>query len=160
MMKGEKMERELLGVRRYRAGYEIRTELFEEGFTMKMAYTTPEGHFIGDSKWAHRLIVQRGIKPEPRPGQCDLDGLPGVKGCCIGFCEREQKWYGWSHRAICGFGIGSKIESDDHLCSCSGWTEEYLQEHPEEDLSLPVGFVAQTIDDARRMAIAFADAVS
>jgi hypothetical protein len=23
--------------------------------------------------------------------------------------EEEQKWYGWSHRAICGFGIGDRI---------------------------------------------------
>lgn len=27
----------------------------------------------------------------------------------IGFCESEQKWYGWSHRAIFGFGIGAVI---------------------------------------------------
>lgn len=27
----------------------------------------------------------------------------------IGFSEKEQKWYGWSHRAISGFGIGDKI---------------------------------------------------
>jgi hypothetical protein len=24
----------------------------------------------------------------------------------LGFSEEEQKWYGWSHRATCGFGIG------------------------------------------------------
>jgi hypothetical protein len=24
----------------------------------------------------------------------------------LGFSETEQKWYGWSHRATCGFGIG------------------------------------------------------
>ena len=28
----------------------------------------------------------------------------------IGFNPEEQKWYGWSHRAIFGFGIGSKCE--------------------------------------------------
>lgn len=27
----------------------------------------------------------------------------------IGFSEKEQKWYGWSHRAVAGFGIGDKI---------------------------------------------------
>jgi hypothetical protein len=27
----------------------------------------------------------------------------------IGFSEKEQKWYGWSHRAIAGFGKGDKI---------------------------------------------------
>lgn len=28
----------------------------------------------------------------------------------IGFNPIEQKWYGWSHRAIYGFGVGSKCE--------------------------------------------------
>jgi len=27
----------------------------------------------------------------------------------IGFSEKEKKWYGWSHRAVVGFGIGDKI---------------------------------------------------
>jgi hypothetical protein len=31
------------------------------------------------------------------------------QGNAIGFSEKEQKWYGWSHRAIHGFGSGDKI---------------------------------------------------
>ena len=31
----------------------------------------------------------------------------------LGFSEKEQKWYGWSHRAICGFGVGSKVKKGD-----------------------------------------------
>lgn len=31
------------------------------------------------------------------------------KGFGVGCSEREQKCYGWSHRAIFGFGIGDKI---------------------------------------------------
>lgn len=31
----------------------------------------------------------------------------------LGFSEEDQKWYGWSHRAICGFGIGSKVKFGD-----------------------------------------------
>ncbi len=27
----------------------------------------------------------------------------------LGFSETKNKWYGWSHRAICGFGIGDKL---------------------------------------------------
>ncbi len=27
----------------------------------------------------------------------------------LGFNLKEKKWYGWSHRAICGFVIGDKI---------------------------------------------------
>ena len=77
----------------------------------------------------------------------------------IGFCEQEQKWYGWSHRAIYGFGVGDVVKEGD-CTATSGWTDEYLAEHPEEDLSLPVGFKAETLDDAKRMAIAFAESVS
>lgn len=81
------------------------------------------------------------------------------KICSIGFNEKEQKWYGWSHRAIFGFGIGSIVE-EGSCCASSGWTDEYLQEHPDENLSLPVGFKAETLEDAKRMAIAFADSVA
>ena len=35
------------------------------------------------------------------------------KTCCIGFNPKEQKWYGWSHRAIFGFGIGSQCKQGD-----------------------------------------------
>jgi len=31
----------------------------------------------------------------------------------IGYNPKEQKWYGWSHRAIFGFGIGSTCKSGD-----------------------------------------------
>ena len=78
---------------------------------------------------------------------------------CIGFAPAQNKWYGWSHRAMYGFGIGDEVHEGD-LTNMSGFTDEYLSEHPEEDLSLPVGFVAKNLNDAKRMAIAFADAVS
>ena len=28
---------------------------------------------------------------------------------CVGFCEKDQKWYGWSHRAVVGFKLGDKV---------------------------------------------------
>lgn len=149
--------RKLIKVRNYRAGYQIRYEEVsgdEAGgsppFIMRSAYT-PEGHYIGNPKTAHELVVKRGIKP----------GLasPDDSVCSVGFCEREQKWYGWSHRALYGFGIGDVVETGD-LTAVSGWTEEYLEAHPGADRSLPVGFAAHSLDDARRMAVAFAEAVS
>lgn len=111
---------------------------------------TPEGLYIGSPKDAEYLIDKKGIKPEL--------AKPTNKVCSIGFCEKEQKWYGWSHRAIYGFGIGD-IVSDGDCINSSGWTDDYLEEHPEEDLSLPIGFEAKTLEDAKRMAIAFADSV-
>ncbi len=148
---------QVLEVRRYKAGYEIRTEQRSEdecgipgGMEVKRAYT-PEGHYIGRSKWAHRLVVKWGIKPEK--------ANPSHNVCSIGFCEREQKWAGWSHRAIYRFGIGDVVKKGDCTAS-SGWTDKWLAEHPEDALSLPVGFIAETLDDCRRMAIAFAESVS
>ena len=41
-----------------------------------------------------------------------------------------------------------------------GLIEEYLVDHPEERRALPVGFTAKTMDDARKMAVAFAASVS
>ena len=44
-----------------------------------------------------------------------------------GFSPTEQKWYGWSHRAIYGFGVGSKVSSGD--CAYSPTCkEDYIQE--------------------------------
>ena len=148
------MNTETLSVRKYKAGYEVRTEevTMEDNPTviMKSAYT-PDGNYIGNSRWGHRLVVRRGIKPEKR--------TPDSIVCSIGFCEKEQKWYGWSHRAIFGFGVGDTVKEGDCTAE-SGWTDEYLAEHPEEDLSLPVGFEAKNLADAKRMAIAFAESVS
>ena len=144
---------EVLSVRRYKAGYEVRTQRVtqtETGDTvvMKTAYT-PTGNYIGSSKWAHRLIVKLCIVPEL---------IPDHRVCSIGFSESQQKWFGWSHRAIYGFAVGDVVKEGD-CCAMAGWTDEYIAEHPEEDRSLPVGFVAASLDDCRQMAIAFAESV-
>ena len=76
----------------------------------------------------------------------------------IGFCPKEAKWYGWSHRAMYGFTIGDVVSEGDCTAS-SGYTGEYLIQHPDEDLSLPVGYTALNMECAKRMAIAFADSV-
>ena len=151
--------RELVRTRRYKVGYEVRTEQVSgdeagggEPFEMRSAFT-PSGAYIGNPKTAHRLVVKRGIQPELRESGCD-----GVNVCSIGFCEKEQKWYGWSHRAIHGFGIGDVVDEGD-CCASPGWTDEWLAEHPEADESLPVGFTAKTGTDCKRMAVAFAESV-
>ena len=118
--------------------------------TMEVAYT-PSGKYIGTPTIAALLCNKRGIAPETT--------TPEEKVCSIGFSARDQKWYGWSHRAIYGFIIGDVAAEGDCVCS-SGWTDEYLAEHPEDDLSLPVGFEAKTLDDAKRIATAFAESVS
>lgn len=61
----------------------------------------------------------------------------------IGFSKKEQKWFGWSHRAMFGFGVGHKVKAGDVIAD-----------------KFSVGTTAKTLDDARRMAEAFAEAVS
>lgn len=69
-----------------------------------MAAYSPDGGYIGLEDWAQNL-EDRGIQPQLL--------RPDFKVCSIGFCEREQKWYGWSHRAIYGFGVGSEVKRGD-----------------------------------------------
>jgi hypothetical protein len=156
------MTRELLSERHYERAdgawkYVVRKERISgdeaaggPGFDMRSAFN-PNGDYIGSPKEARFLIVKKGIQPEK--------AQPGHSVCSIGFNADEQKWYGWSHRAIFGFGVGDVVKEGD-CCAESGWTEEYLAEHPEEDTSLPVGFEAKTVADAKRMAMAFAESVS
>ena len=42
----------------------------------------------------------------------------------VGFSPKDNKWYGWSHRAIYGFGIGSECKKGD--CHYVGSTPEEL----------------------------------
>lgn len=147
------MEQVIESTRRFRAGYVIHQGTWAdhgmEPTPMKWA-ETPDGSYIGNSRRAFRLCQKRGIKPELAD--------PGDNVCSIGFSEREQKWYGWSHRAMWGFGIGDVAEEGD-CCTESGFVPEYAAEHPELDKTVPVGFEAKTLDDAKRMAIAFAESV-
>jgi len=154
--------KKVLQVRKYAAGYEVRKELVDgaefggKDFIIKSAYVsgdgfTSQGDYIGDSLMAYRLCKMRGIIPEKSD--------PSHNICSIGFCMKERKWYGWSHRAISGFGIGDKVAEGD-CCASSGLTEEYLKEHPEENTALPVGFIAKNLDDCKKMAMAFAESVS
>lgn len=48
-------------------------------------------------------------------GLTQVQNMNGVAGnsANIGFSEEEQLWYGWSHRAMYGFGIGSKVVKGD-----------------------------------------------
>ena len=137
-------------------GYDVEERVIDgsqygsKDITFKVALT-PTGDYIGDQRFAHRICKRRGIIPEK--------ASPFHNVCSIGYCPKENKWYGWSHRAIFGFGVGSVVKEGDCTAS-SGWTDEYLAEHPEENKALPVGFTAQTLEDAKCMAVAFAESVS
>ena len=53
------------------------------------------------------FLLKRGITEQIQ------DGYGEPKTCCIGFNPIEQKWYGWSHRAIFGFSIGKECKQGD-----------------------------------------------
>ncbi len=105
--------------------YEITEEpLPETNSTMSVARSL-DGTYIGTPDVAHMLCDKRGIMPEKaRPGH-------GV--CSIGFSAKDGKWYGWSHRAIYGFEIGSKVEKGD----CA-----YTADNPEEMIDDYANFFA------------------
>ena len=150
----------IISERRFKAGYIVREELIDgteygcEDFTMKSAYT-PDGNYIGDQKIAHFLCKKLGIKPQPRPVETYHFGAEMAaeanngRGftCSIGFCEAEQKWYGWSHRAIYGFGVGETCKKGD--CGYRPSTVDELYDSvtmPDED-----GYVWVTPDRVEKL---------
>lgn len=116
----------------------------------------------------------------------------------IGFNPEEQKWYGWSHRTIYGFGVGSKCskgdvhylptDKDDFLDSkvMFWWGADYprvVGRHEDNGICVEINnsripgkvdtiyypypdkygrgeWTAETLADARQMAIDFAEGVA
>ena len=116
---------------------------------LMFSFYNNKGKYIGTIEKFKKLVIEKGIFPET---------FSDNNVCSIGKSQIDGKWYGWSHRAIYGFSIGDVVKKG-HCCAVSGWTEEYLETHPDK-LVLPVGFVAKTEEDTKRMAIAFASSVS
>ena len=123
----------------------------------------------------------------------------------VGFSPKEGKWYGWSHRGICGFGIGSTCKkgdchyraanlADEIEAAIHFWRDKYHEDvkaekvkegrlhvswryndkTPNEELRDTIGgadweyapnfgkgeWVAETLEDAKQMAIDFNAGVS
>lgn len=97
------------------------------------AFSNADDSFVGDEKFAKKL-QDMGIEPER--------ARKGDRVASVGFCEAENKWYGWSHRAIHGFGIG------DHELTLDPFSGD---SH---------GAEIKTLDEARKAAVKFADSVS
>lgn len=93
---------------------------------MRNAYTRA-GDYVGDWKMAQMLWDKYRIVPQNR--------TPDSGVTTVGFSERDSKWYGWSHRAICGFAVGDKKFTNE-----------------EEEIT--------TIDEAQQEAMEFAESVS
>lgn len=93
-----------------------KTEFFNEYFdevpegtpdarAMESAYNNT-GEYVGTVCFGKRLEEEFGIA-DPELAH------PSDYSCSIGFSEENQRWYGWSHRAIAGFGVGSTVKLGD-----------------------------------------------
>lgn len=85
-----------------------------------------------------KFFDKHGIEPQKIDSSHNVDS--------IGWSEKEQKWYGWSHRAIYGFKIGDKSSQGKvgyQTLKDKGWPTE-----------------AKTKEDCKKMAIAFAEEIS
>ena len=73
---------------------------------MENCYELENGEWIGNIDDARFYCIKLGLRKLQKinPEHCV---------CSIGFSEKEQKWYGWSHRACYGFGIGSTCKEGD-----------------------------------------------
>lgn len=126
----------------YKTFVAIEIEVNTEGYKRKETecYAKDTGIYIGDLKTALFLCENKKLtKLQPSRIENTI--------ATIGYSESEQKWYGWSHRAICGFGIGDKVfdenfERDDTTPFVECGTE-----------------VIQRLSQAKRAAINFAEYV-
>ena len=142
----------VLKVRNYKAGYRVQTEEHEAGedeqkVVVRSAYT-PGGDYLGDPQMARFIIVRRGLLPEKAD--------PSHSVCSIGLDPRDStgRWYGWSHRAIAGFGIGDKLFDPE-------WRGDHTEEEVEHmTFRLRGEFVITTLEQAKEAARRFAGYVS
>ena len=138
--------KKVLSVKRFKAGYEIREEVVDSSdmgapdLTMKSAYNI-HGDYIGDPRTAHFLCVKKGIMPiKSKKTHCV---------CSMGYSHKDGKWHGWSHRAISGFKVGSRVGEDSVI----------VQRHAGKR-GFPVGHVCESMVEAKQMAKVFAGEVS
>lgn len=119
---------------------------------MLLAYSKQDGGCIGRPATALSKIHRFGIKKFYRRA-------PGSSVCSIGFSPFEQKYYGWSHRAICGFGVGYVVP-ENGLVRSNGWIEGCSKYEESEKLKPETGFEAKTLEDCRFLADRFAESVA
>ncbi len=114
--------------RTYRMGYRVETVLIDNlgymGFPRHRSSQkngrwmfldramTLDGLYVGDRRMGRFLFIKTGLTKVQLAQK-------NHNVCSIGWSEEEQKWYGWSHRAICGFGLGDKL-----------FSERYQVKHP------------------------------
>jgi hypothetical protein len=69
-----------------------------------VSYSKVDGGYVGGQDFA-AVLEDNGICPQRRTLSHNV--------CSIGYNHIEKKWYGWSHRAIYGFAVGSAVSRGD-----------------------------------------------
>ncbi len=99
---------------------------------MILCYSNVDGSFIGiPNDGTTRFIRGKGLS--------QVQKNPNTDGtvASVGFSEKEQKWYGWSHRAIYGFGVGAECKKghcayvpankDDFIKDTCRWYKDIME---------------------------------
>ena len=96
-----------------------------EGDHGKIYYSKIDGSYLARVGLENELsyLLKAGVTEQIQESGVD-DGLSC--SACIGFNPKEQKWFGWSHRAIFGFGIGSECKKG--MCQYEPDTKESFTE--------------------------------
>lgn len=110
----------------------------EEPVTVEIAYTF-NGNYVGEEDLAKYLFDEMGLEKVQPSDNSNV--------CNIGFNAKNKKWYGWSHRAIHGFGIGDKIFEEDFGTDTTDYSE-----HGKRTI--------KTLEEAKISATKFAEHVS
>lgn len=109
-------------------------------------FSTADNSYVGDEDFV-KFLDSKGISLVQKAN-------PKHSTASIGYNPEEKKWYGWSHRAIYGFGVGHKCKAGDSGVAAPGQKTFSSVWYPQP------GYVCRTIEDCKRVAIAFADSVS
>lgn len=112
----------------------------QKPFTMDTCMTIEGNYYIGPENFA-KMLTQKRELTKLQPSSKDSNVVS------IGFNEKEQKWYGWSHRAMFGFGIGDKIFKERY-----GDDKTHFSKHGDK--------IIKTLGDAKKAAKNFARYVS
>lgn len=173
---------------------EVSYNQHEVSTIMRSCYTKDDKYYIGDEKTADYLTKEKGLT-QLQPVNTES------KVCQIGFNEKTGQWFGWSHRAIYPFSVGSVVKSGDCAYKPSNvqeWINIKLDWYKDDDIGWGLGRIksftwdvptnklsitfhdsdvgvcetldrkdigngnweAKTLEDAKKMAIDFAESVS
>lgn len=134
---------------------------------LKFAFGAYDRHMLMVTMFTHNALVNSDPNDTVYVGNVDevfslLDlgisdfGYRTPDSCIasIGYAPEKKMWYGWSHRAICGFKVGHKVERGD-----VGEPEAY--DYFGNQRFLPDSeIILQTEEECKKMAEIFAKDVS